>query len=50
MPVEKRDLAKLSEATLTELARGWFWRPVKEQVVARIDADVLTRLKAGGKG
>lgn len=30
--------------------RGRFYRPVKEQVTARIDADVLHWLKSGGEG
>ncbi len=32
------------------MERGRFWRPVKEQVTTRIDADVLAWLKASGKG
>lgn len=30
--------------------RGKFYRPVKEQMTVRIDADVLAWLKAQGKG
>ena len=30
--------------------RGKFYRPVKAQVTARLDADVLAWLKAGGQG
>lgn len=30
--------------------RGHFYRPVKRQITARVDADVLTWLKSQGKG
>ena len=29
---------------------GRFYRPIKQQVTVRIDADVLAWLKSGGKG
>jgi len=30
--------------------RGKFYRPIKQQLTVRIDADVLDRLKSQGKG
>jgi uncharacterized protein (DUF4415 family) len=33
-----------------EKFRGRFYRPVKQQITARVDADVLDWLKAEGKG
>ena len=50
-PLERlRRTRELTEAELTEMERGRFWRPVKAQVTTRIDADVLAWLKASGKG
>lgn len=44
------DIPKLTEAQLAEFKRPEHYRPVKQQITARLDADVLAWLKAGGKG
>ena len=35
---------------MAEMQRGRFYRPVKRQITARLDADVLAWLKSEGKG
>jgi uncharacterized protein (DUF4415 family) len=53
MPDERINTEEMPELTAAELAdmeRGRFYRPVKQQVTARLDADVLAWLKAGGQG
>jgi uncharacterized protein (DUF4415 family) len=35
---------------LKNAMRGRFYRPVKKQITARVDADVLDGLKSQGKG
>lgn len=44
------DIGELEAARLHEAVRGRFYRPVKQQITARIDADVLDWLKSAGKG
>lgn len=44
------DIPALSKAQLVEMQRGRFYRPVKKQITARVDADVLAWLKSQGKG
>lgn len=44
------DIPKLTEAQLSGMQRGAFYRPVKKQITARVDADVLAWLKSQGKG
>jgi uncharacterized protein (DUF4415 family) len=47
------DLSDIPETTVEQWAgavRGKFYRPIKQQVTVRIDADVLEWLKAQGKG
>jgi uncharacterized protein (DUF4415 family) len=44
------DIPKLTEAQLAGMQRGAFYRPVKKQITARVDADVLVWLKSQGKG
>ena len=44
------DIPKLTEAQLAEFRRPEHYRPIKKQITARLDADVLAWLKAGGKG
>jgi uncharacterized protein (DUF4415 family) len=44
------DIPALTEAQLVEMRRGRFYRPVKKQITARVDADVLAWLKSQGKG
>ena len=45
------DIPELTDEQLSEMRRpGDFYKPVKEQITARIDADVLDWLKSYGKG
>lgn len=44
------DIPKLTDAQLAEFKRPEHYRPIKKQITARLDADVLAWLKAGGKG
>jgi uncharacterized protein (DUF4415 family) len=48
--IDTRDIPELSEEALSAGVRGRFYRPVKQQITARIDADVLDWLKSQGKG
>lgn len=48
--IDVSDIAELSEAQLAELKPVAFYRPVKQQITARLDADVLAWLKSQGKG
>lgn len=48
--IDTSDLPPLSDAQLAGMVRGRFYRPIKQQITARLDADVLAWLKAGGKG
>ena len=44
------DIPRLTDAQLAEFKRPEHYRPVKKQITARLDADVLAWLKASGKG
>lgn len=44
------DTPELTSAQMTEMKQGVFYRPVKMQITARVDADVLAWLKSQGKG
>jgi uncharacterized protein (DUF4415 family) len=48
--IDTSDVPSLSEAQWADAVRGRFYRPVKQTVTARVDADVLAWLKAGGQG
>ena len=48
--IDTEDMPELTAAQLADMKRGRFYRPVKQQVTARLDADVLAWLKAGGQG
>lgn len=48
--IDTKDMPELTAAELADMERGRFYRPVKQQVTARLDADVLAWLKAGGRG
>jgi uncharacterized protein (DUF4415 family) len=53
MPDDGGDTDAMTELTATQLAgmqQGTFYRPVKKQITARVDADVLVWLKSQGKG
>ena len=48
--IDTSDIPELSEEAWSAGVRGRFYRPVKQQITARIDADVLDWLKSQGKG
>ncbi len=48
--IDTSDAPELSEAQWSEAVRGRFYKPIKQQVTARLDADVLAWLKIGGQG
>jgi uncharacterized protein (DUF4415 family) len=52
-PESTIDLSEIPEMTSAQrrsAERGVFYRPVKRQITARVDADVLAWLKSHGKG
>ena len=52
-PDSEIDLSDAPELTAVQWKkgiRGHFYRPVKRQITARVDADVLAWLKSQGKG
>jgi uncharacterized protein (DUF4415 family) len=51
-PIDTSDIPEMTEEQWAnaEKFRGRFYRPVKQQITARVDADVLDWLKAEGKG
>ena len=48
--IDFSDIPELTEEQWKTAVRGNFYRPVKRQITARGDADVLEGLKAQGKG
>ncbi|MXZ22741.1 MAG: cytoplasmic protein [Caldilineaceae bacterium SB0665_bin_25] len=48
--IDTSDIPELADVPRGELKRGAFYRPIKKQITARLDADVLAWLKSGGKG
>jgi uncharacterized protein (DUF4415 family) len=48
--IDYSDLPPMSAAQWRSAERGRFYRPVKQQITARVDADVLDWLKTQGKG
>jgi uncharacterized protein (DUF4415 family) len=48
--IDFSDIPELTEEQWKNAERGHFYRPVKRQVTARLDADVLAWLKSQGKG
>ena len=48
--IDTGDAPELTEARWARAVRGTFYRPVKQQITARLDADVLAWLKSGGQG
>lgn len=53
MPDDQIDTSDAPEVTTTKWADatcGRCYRPLKQQVTARLDADVLAWLKSGGRG
>ena len=48
--IDTGDIPELSDEQWSGAVRGRFYRPVKQQITARVDADILAWLKANGKG
>lgn len=48
--IDTSDIPELSDEQWSEAVQGRFYRPIKQQITARLDADVLAWLKAGGQG
>lgn len=48
--IDTRDIPELPDEVWSAGVRGRFYRPVKQQITARVDADVLDWLKSQGKG
>ena len=48
--IDTSDMPELTDAQFAEMKQPEHYRPVKKQITARLDADVLAWLKAGGKG
>lgn len=48
--IDLSDIPEVTEEQFKHAVRGRFYRPVKKQITARVDADVLAWLKAQGKG
>ena len=48
--IDFSDIPELTDEQWRNAERGNFYRPVKRQITARVDADVLDWLKAQGKG
>lgn len=44
------DMPELTDEQLAEMRPAALYRPIKHQITARLDADVLAWLKAGGHG
>ncbi len=48
--IDLSDIPELTDEQLKNAVRGRFYRPIKKQITARLDADVLDWLKKQGKG
>ena len=48
--IDTTDIPELSDEAWSKGVRGRFYRPVKQQITARVDADVLDWLKSQGRG
>ena len=48
--IDTSDIPELSDEAWRAGVRGRFYRPVKQQITARVDVDVLDWLKSQGKG
>lgn len=48
--IDTSDLPPLTDAFFARAVRNPFYRPVKQQLTVRLDADVLAWLKTGGRG
>jgi uncharacterized protein (DUF4415 family) len=48
--IDYSDIPPLTEEFWKNAVRGRFYKPIKRQITARVDADVLDWLKSQGKG
>ncbi|MGA3079905.1 MAG: BrnA antitoxin family protein [Terracidiphilus sp.] len=48
--IDFSDIPEITDEQWKTAERGHFYRPVKRQITARVDADVLQWLKSQGKG
>ncbi|WP_432420163.1 BrnA antitoxin family protein [Neorhizobium galegae] len=48
--IDYRDVPGWTDEQLQNAGRGRFYRPLKQQITARVDADVVDWLKSQGKG
>ena len=48
--IDFSDIPEMTDEQWKNAERGHFYRPVKRQITARVDADVLAWLKSQGKG
>jgi uncharacterized protein (DUF4415 family) len=48
--IDTSDIAPLDEEFWSKATPGRFYRPVKQQLTIRLDADVLAWLRSAGKG
>jgi uncharacterized protein (DUF4415 family) len=48
--IDYSDILGLTDEQLQNAGRGRFYRPLKQQITARVDADVVDWLKSQGKG
>jgi uncharacterized protein (DUF4415 family) len=48
--IDFSDIPEMTDEAIKTAVRGRFYRPVKRQITARVDADVLEWLKSQGKG
>lgn len=48
--IDLSDIPELTASQLAEMVPGAHYRPIKKQITARVDADVLAWLKSQGKG
>jgi uncharacterized protein (DUF4415 family) len=48
--IDTREIPEMSDAQWKSGRRGHFYRPRKQQITARLDADVLDWLKGQGRG
>jgi len=48
--IDTSDIPEMTDEQWKYARRGHFYRPCKQQITARVDADVLAWLKAQGRG
>lgn len=48
--IDITDIPELADERWADAEHGRFYRPIKRQITARVDADVLAWLKADGRG